>query len=237
MKRHNISEATAVKEQSMTTTKTTSLQKMTEALTEAGWEFTVTETEVKVPDYDNANRTPWSSRASYVPTKVVPGVKIEASNGIGKNFTVEFEASGKFLAPNTKGSYPFTAKQPLKVLLKEAEKHGPIATAQRVERMAQERAERESKEEREVAEAYAAATQTLAEAESLLRSSLEITGLSPVQVEVVMGLLEAAEKGPEESTVAAYFQAKTSVERTGKGWLPGKTSVSGIYADGKKVRP
>lgn len=219
----------------MTTTKTTSLEKMTQALTEAGWEFTATETGVKVPDTENAYRPSWSSRASYVPTKVVPGVRIEAKNGSGKTFTVEFEESGKFLGQNTKGSYPFTAKQPLKVLLKEVEKHGPFAIAERVERQAQEKAARDAQEERDVAQAYAEATEALSEAERLLLSAFQITGLTNVQAQVILGMLEAAEKGPEESIVARYFRAKTSVQRTGKGWLPGKTYVSGTYVDGKKV--
>lgn len=214
-------------------TKTTSLTTLTEALTQHGWEFTVTEREVRVPDPDSPHvRTAGhSNRVTHMPTKFVPGFAVSARNGIPGaqySFTASFTANGKYLAQHTSGGYPFGKGQSMKDVLANIEEKSPgRIAAQRASNEAYE-TERKTREARAVLEAHAAAKQSLVFAEDGLSKILMTNGLDAAQARVVLQMVK-------EGGFGGYLNALAAVERTGKGWLPGQSWVSGTYVDGVKV--
>lgn len=218
----------------MPSTKTTSLATLTEALTEHGWTFESTEREVRVPDPDSPHvRTSgYSGRVTHMPTKPVPGVVVSARNGdeeAQKSFSAQFTAEGKYLAQHTSGGYPFSMKGiTLKRILAEVEQYAPQRLASRRAARAAEMAERDEQEARDVLAAHTEAKEKLVAARSEIAQTLMAKGLSAAQASVVMETVQSGEFGP-------FLNALAAVERTGKGWLPGKTFVSGTYVNGVRV--
>jgi hypothetical protein len=218
-------------------TKTTSLATLVSALTEHGWEFDTEEALVRVPDPESPHvrYSGWSGRVTRMPTKNVPGVIVFAKNGAdlgdSKNFTAKFTAEGKYLTPQTEGSYPFNQKGfSLKKILGQVAAYSPQALAERQAKREAERAQEEVDEAAEVLAAHTAAKETLAEARSeMLATLMSKTDMTFEQAEAVLKMVA------EESTFAPLLNALYAVERTGNGFLPGKSWVSGTYVDGVKV--
>jgi hypothetical protein len=210
----------------------TSLTKLTEALTESGWQFKTSATRVSVSDTDNPRYSRYSSRVSY-PVKTVDGVQVEASNKVGsgfdlKAFTAVFTEDGKYLARYTKGTYPFMQDIPLRMMLQRIESHSPTAIAARRENQEQALAAEQAAYDTQVAAAYAEAQEALTQAQAEVDAFLTGLGLTEDQARTVLVAVQTGKFGP-------LLNAKTEVENTGKGYLGSGTYPGGTYVDGKRV--
>lgn len=222
----------------MPASKQTSLQKVTDALTEHGWTFTTKETTVTVPDKDNPRYSRYSSRASY-PNKYVPGVEVTADNTStdrwdGKRFEAKFVAeNGAYLREYVRGSYPFPAAT-LKEVLATIERFGPEAVKAKQAKEAEEKQRDREREAARVAEAYAKAQAAEAEAKAAALAFLkENFGLAANQSEA---LIEAATTA--DTPLTTLFNASVTRQRVGEGWDPergGWGNLTGTYKDGKPV--
>jgi hypothetical protein len=217
-----------------TSTKQTSLQRLTAALTEHGWQFTTEETTVKVPDKENPYRKQTYSSRNHYPLKSVPAVKVKASNGTKsdpKHFSATFTAEGAYLSDKTTGSYPFSYYTALKAVLPNIEKNSATALETRAEAEESKKVAQQAEEEQRVAEAFAAASEAEQAAKAAAVSYLrQEFGLAENQSESLLSAMNA-----KESPLAEFAVAKEARERVGKGWLPGKTFLRGTYVDGKRV--
>ena len=206
--------------------KTTSLQKMTEALSQFGWEVEVTEVPVAVPDPTKGYRGA---------IKHVSGYRVSAKNGVAsgagdyKDFDAEFTEDGKYLAPNTRGRYPFQSGESLATLLKNVDFYSAKSQQERAQRRAASDAEDLAKEQEAVAASYAAAKEAQQGAyEEVAQYLVDACGLTRTQLAEVLA-------SAEDGLVAAYVAAKVNTERAGRGFATGKSWVRGTYEDGVLV--
>lgn len=220
-----------------TKTKATSLEKITAALTEHGWVFTVTEQEVHVPDQENASYHRYSSRAAFVPNKKVPGFEVKASNGSSTleswygdrvSFTAYFTESGAFLPRYSTGSYPIGTKPSVAKIVSTIEKKSPKAIEARQQANAEAKAAELAAYDAKVATAYAEAQRALTQAQGETAEMLMAeTGMTDDQARAVLVMVQTGKFGP-------LLNASTQVERTAQGWI-GESYCPATYVDGKRV--
>lgn len=216
--------------------KTTSLTKVTDALKDHGWTVEVTETKVYVRDHESDKVVRgYGGRVRYAPSKSADAVSVRATNGIEdtwqrKTFTMTFLAeNGSYLRAETKGAYDFV-DQPLKDVLRKIERLSPAATKARLAEQQAEQQADDEKEVAEVAEAYAAALEQESHAAAALAEEFLSLGLTEAQAAAVLAM------HAPETPLTDYLNSKTQRERIGSGWLPSKSYVTGVYVDGKRVQ-
>lgn len=217
--------------------KPTSLKKVLTALDTHGHTYEVADSQVRVPDEDHPGFGGGAFRRHRVPKKQVPGTVVVVKGHWGFYETVEqqvrlyFTETGSYVADMTTGGYPFRKGWSLTNVLETLARYAPSAVAERKAQREQEAQEKDEREAREVAEAYAAATQAVTEAQATLFENLTaLVGLTEAQARSVVAMAQT-----EGNSFTALTAALAAKERVGRGWLPGKTSVYGIYENGVRV--
>lgn len=128
----------------MTTTKTTSLERVQLSAIEQGWHIAQTGCTLTVNDPDNITGLDRFRRNVYG-KKSVSGTEIRLDNGHGTNLWVRFLTNGSFHSAQRSashhGAWPVST---VSDVLKEIERNRPAVLAERAERERQQQAEQQA---------------------------------------------------------------------------------------------
>jgi hypothetical protein len=219
-----------------------------------GWSVETTEATVTVPDEDKVVSTNWDGSARRLGRKQVPGFQVAISNqatttdryGASDEYrvTLYFTETGALVKEMIGGGdYRVRARKGVKSLgavLEVIESQSVAAIADRRARLAAQDAQRQAERDAKVAAAYAEAVEyerrvrkgvlDLIEAE--LKREVGMVLTPNVARTMAAILLERLEKS---DAIGELLGAVHKVERTGKGWLPDQSYLTGTYVNGVRV--
>lgn len=207
----------------MPKTKTTSLETLSEALANHGWQFTVEPATIKVPDESRDYSSRYSSRRR-LGRKDAPGFVVKIANKVGIadhlsygddiSASLYFTEEGAYVAEMTKGSYPISKASPLKTVLEVVANQSPAEIQRkrdwRKERAKQSAAEDIAKADAKVAEARAAAQD--ARYDAVMRLA-QITGHSRDTAARILDALASEVGQPINAYVGLDWEARKAEER------------------------
>lgn len=209
----------------MTKTQTTSLETLSEALANHGWQFTVEAATVRVPDESVDYSSRYSSRRR-LGRKDAPGFAVRIDNGVTSTSRYDsdrvstdlyFTEDGRYIAEMTRDAYPVRKGMPLKDVLalvaersKAEHERKQAVLAERNEAYAAEQIAKADAEVEVKAEAASAA------AAPALEAVIAITGLPEHVARSVLDALVGDQGQPIQAFGARLWEVNQAREQASR---------------------